>query len=518
MISQSLTMPTVLHRRQFLRSSAAASVGIFAAPFAPQASLADDLITVSIFYTTDLHGHILPTESYTGWKNVGGLARCATQIRRWRAENPNSLLIDVGDVYQGTHVSKQSDGEIMIKLLNKLNYDAWVIGNHEFDWGLEAVANAVKNSDMPVLSANARLGQREAWNAAAGDASPLNKILPYVIKNVAGFKIAIIGATTPGLPAWLHPQLLQNFSASEPAAAIRKAAAAARADGAQCVVIAGHMGLKNRKDDYANPVRAVTDAVDADVFIAGHTHQDMASYNVNRTLYTQANYYGIHAGRLDLTFSKSANRLVNKRAFTVLMDSRFDLDPIVIDQSRQAIDASDTALAANVGSLSEAMTTEQDERSRPSLMHRFIGSGIKHALVKNGIAVDAVFHGLFADDGLMVGDVTLADLWKIIPYENMLVTAELTAAEIAQIIEEDRKISFSNRVLMGALEMPDSDQRIVVAFNAYDAQSGGRRLNTLKEILQSPASKTQFHKVESREALIAYLQDSDQIGADRLLI
>lgn len=282
------------------------------------------------------------------------------------------------------------------------------------------------------------------------------------------------------------------------------------------MIIAGHMGLKNRKDDYANPVRSVTDAVEADAYIAGHTHQDMPSLTLNRTLYTQANYYGIHAGRLDLTFSRSANRLVNKRAFTVLMDSRFELDPVIIDQSRSALDASESALAAKVGALAEPLSSEQKNRTTPSLMHRFIGSGIKYALTKKGVEVDAVFHGLFSSDGLNAGDVSLHDLWKAIPYENMLVTAELNGEEIARIIEEDRNVSFSNRVIMGAA--PDAGKRITVVFNSYDAQSGGRKLNILKESLQSPAAKAQFHKVESREALIVYLQDTPLLSTRNLLI
>ena len=70
--------------------------------------------TVSIFHTTDLHGHIEPAMTYEGVGDVGGMARCATQIRRWRKQFPDSLLVDVGDVYQGTPVGLQTDGRIMI--------------------------------------------------------------------------------------------------------------------------------------------------------------------------------------------------------------------------------------------------------------------------------------------------------------------------------------------------------------------------------------------------------------------
>src|SRR5277367_3036387 len=83
-----------------------------------------DVVTVSILHTTDLHGHILPTVDYNGHPDLGGLARCAAQIRQWRLGNPNSLLIDIGDVYQGTEVGLRSRGATMIRCLNALNYDA----------------------------------------------------------------------------------------------------------------------------------------------------------------------------------------------------------------------------------------------------------------------------------------------------------------------------------------------------------------------------------------------------------
>ncbi len=88
------------------------------------AALNPDTVCISILHTTDLHGHILPTFDYDRNSNLGGLARCVTQIRRWRQQNGNSMLIDVGDVYQGTDVALRSKGELMIDLFNYLKYDA----------------------------------------------------------------------------------------------------------------------------------------------------------------------------------------------------------------------------------------------------------------------------------------------------------------------------------------------------------------------------------------------------------
>jgi 2',3'-cyclic-nucleotide 2'-phosphodiesterase (5'-nucleotidase family) len=108
------------------------------------AAVESDAVCISILHTTDLHGHIIPTADYNGNLGYGGLARCATQIGRWRRQNPNSILIDVGDVYQGTDVSLRNKGELMIDLFNHLKYDAWIIGNHEFDWGIDTFTKALQ--------------------------------------------------------------------------------------------------------------------------------------------------------------------------------------------------------------------------------------------------------------------------------------------------------------------------------------------------------------------------------------
>src|SRR6266581_5513664 len=148
-------------RRDFLKLVGRTGL-ISAVPTLAQAAatLDSNAVCISILHTTDLHGHILPTSDYDGNANRGGLARCATQIRRWRGENPNSILIDVGDVYQGTDVSLRNKGALMIDLLNHLEYDAWVVGNHEFDWGMECFEQEMEKSKMPVLAANMLLEQK----------------------------------------------------------------------------------------------------------------------------------------------------------------------------------------------------------------------------------------------------------------------------------------------------------------------------------------------------------------------
>src|SRR6185503_8847261 len=92
-------------RREFLKTVGQAGAFCCAPSIVRAAHLPDpDKVTISILHTTDLHGHILPTWDYDGTHDRGGLARCVSQVRRWRRQNPNSILIDVGDVYQGTEI------------------------------------------------------------------------------------------------------------------------------------------------------------------------------------------------------------------------------------------------------------------------------------------------------------------------------------------------------------------------------------------------------------------------------
>src|SRR5438270_9674545 len=164
-------------RREFLKLAGRSGLlGAVPTLASAAAALKSDTVCISILHPTDLHGHILPTSDYDGTADRGGLARCATQIWRWRRQNRNSILIDVGDVYQGTEVSLRTNGALMIDLFNHLKYDAWIVGNHEFDWGVETFADTVAKSEMPVLAANMSMGGKASGEISA---KPFAKVQRY---------------------------------------------------------------------------------------------------------------------------------------------------------------------------------------------------------------------------------------------------------------------------------------------------------------------------------------------------
>src|SRR5712691_6546931 len=177
-------------------------------------------VRLAVLASTDLHGNIYPIDYYSDKPAHRGLAKIATLIRERRAANPNSLLIDCGDTIQGTpleYVYKTfvRNGHLPLKLplpaesfqrdpmmlsMNALQYDAMVVGNHEFNFGLKNLDRARSEARFPWLSANTDLTDRAT---KAFDR--------YLLKTIGGVKVAVIGVTTPAVPSWEKPENFAPF-------------------------------------------------------------------------------------------------------------------------------------------------------------------------------------------------------------------------------------------------------------------------------------------------------------------
>ena len=144
-----------MNRRGFIRniSIGVAGVGLGFPSF--DAYAAGDFTTVSFLHTNDLHCHIEPfiANSNNGIAE-GGLARISGMVKKLRAENPNVLLFDAGDMFQGTPYYNYYKGELIMKLMTEMGYDAGAIGNHEFDDGMENILKALPNAGFPIINTN----------------------------------------------------------------------------------------------------------------------------------------------------------------------------------------------------------------------------------------------------------------------------------------------------------------------------------------------------------------------------
>ena len=200
-------------------------------------------------------------------------------------------------------------------------------------------------------------------------------------------------------------------------------------------------------DDYANPVRAVLrDVEGVDVYLAGHSHQDQPSWTLHDVLCSQASYHGIHCGRIDLTFDLDSRKLVDRRAFTLLMDDRFGLDPAVMELARPGLEAADAQSRPRCRHRRPRADRRQGPRQCPR--ERCSANASPPPSPSRACRSTACFTGASTPATFRRAGSRSADCWRIIPYENMLVTAEVTrGGAAARSSRRMRKQKDSDRTL-----------------------------------------------------------------------
>jgi len=285
----------MINRRTFLTTSAVFGASIAAFPRdLLRASAADTVIT--ILHTNDTHSQIDPLPANDVNAGKGGVARRATLVKRIRKENPNTLLVDAGDVLQGTPYFNFYKGEVEYKAMSAIGYDVGTLGNHEFDNGVEALATALKFANFDVVSSN--------YDVKGTVLEP--RVKRYVVKTIAGIKIGLfgLGVSPVGL---ITPDNFKGVTYIDPVVAARDVVKVLREE-ERCALIVGmsHLGYYEKGDRGDSLVAAQVDGID---FIAsGHTHTFMKEPVFqtqpcgNKTMIFQVGKSGIHLGRVDFTF------------------------------------------------------------------------------------------------------------------------------------------------------------------------------------------------------------------------
>ena len=285
----------MINRRSFLTTSAVFGASIAAFPRdLLKASAADTVIT--ILHTNDTHSQIDPLPANDVNAGKGGVARRATLVKQIRKENPNTLLVDAGDVLQGTPYFNFYKGEVEYKAMSAIGYDVGTLGNHEFDNGVEALAAALKFANFDVVSANYDLRGTVLEQ----------RVKRYVVKTVGGIKIGLfgLGVSPVGL---ITPDNFKGVTYIDPVVAARDVVKTLR-DVERCALVVGmsHLGYYEDGQRGDSMVAAQVDGID---FIAsGHTHTFMKEpvYQTqpcgNKTMIFQVGKSGIHLGRVDFIF------------------------------------------------------------------------------------------------------------------------------------------------------------------------------------------------------------------------
>ncbi|MDD2240614.1 MAG: bifunctional UDP-sugar hydrolase/5'-nucleotidase [Kiritimatiellae bacterium] len=478
-------------------------------------------VHLTLLNTTDLHGSIRRTPGVYVDHNDGALLQCATIIQKIRAENPHTLLVDCGDVFQGTADSFLTQGGIMVQAMNALNYDAWAIGNHEFDWGLDRLGHLLRQMQAVPLAANLVVGPR------APDG--FERVQPYVMREVDGLKVAIVGLTTPNLPQWFRGLADADLQVLKSRRALEQILPQIRRERPHILVLLAHQGLMARDDD-ANQIKAICRRFsEFDVVLGGHLHWVLAGARIGRTDYAQAGSGGRGVMRVDMVYDTVKGAVIDK-TFTYLpvaVDTPTDEDlaALVADDLAQA----DRWLATVLG------------HTPTALKYSLAGAGLSPvqqllcAAIAESTGAEVVLHGVLSTKSISAGELRVADIWPVVPYENTIGCAWLTVAEIRAIMEEaadylGTKRYFGTWGLQYEVH-PDAPRghrirrvravdgspihpktRLKVALNSYHVAGGGGRFPEMNRILNRPPARLQHGDVPMRQMVMDYIQAHPQLS------
>lgn len=301
-----------MNRRDFLKRSVAGAAGLSLAGSLPlQAVPGVDRLT--ILHTNDLHSRIdpFPDDGRTHG-GMGGMARLASLVRQIREQEPNVLLLDSGDIFQGTPYFNFFGGELEYILMTQMQYDASTLGNHDFDNGLAGLERQLPHAGFPFLTANYDFSKTILRGRFA----------PYKIFEKGGIRIGVFGLGIE-LKGLVSPNLYQQTAYLDPVASAREMVSTLRKD-EKCdlVICLSHLGYR-----YASAMiddqKLARQVEGLDLILGGHTHtlllapEALEGAGGQLTLINQVGWAGIHLGRIDYVFNRK-NRQIDQTTSVLL--------------------------------------------------------------------------------------------------------------------------------------------------------------------------------------------------------
>ena len=375
---------------------------------------------VVILHTNDVHGA------------VSNYAKVAALASQYESEGAYVLILDAGDFSQGDTAVSVSEGATAVELMNMVGYDAVALGNHEFDYGFEALKKNMENAQFPVLAANVKYNGELAFDDAAVFTTP------------GGTKIGVFGLDTPETATKAHPGKIQGvtFAGGEELYAIaQEMVDMLKNEGCNYIICLGHLGIDdetaatgNRSIDLLNKVTGI------DVFIDGHSHSTeeeiVEKTNTDRKVG-------------DTILTSTGTKLENIGVVTI-KDSTITTETVLAEEVEAPADSEITARANAIIAEIEAdygtvfaktevtLNGEKDPGNRTQETN--LGDLITDALVwgaeQQGETVDAaITNGGGIRATIEAGDITKKDVNTVLPFGNTLSIIKITGTELLEVLE-----------------------------------------------------------------------------------
>lgn len=375
---------------------------------------------IVILHTNDVHGNIRALRA-TGQDSralVGGTASLSTFVKRWRAKmggDTGILLVDAGDIFQGTPEGNETKGRLTIELMNLLRYDAGAIGNHEFDFGVPNLKALTSLAQFPLMAENLR--------DTFTHARPREIDAPFILDH-NGIKIGIGGIITEDLEKVTN--LDTTWYVTSEVSSAREIARTLRAEGAEIVVLLSHVGVENDSIIAAS-------VPEIDLIIGGHSHTRLDEpVVVNGVPIVQTGSRGTTAGEIRLMWDPGRRR-ISKLSYRVvdLFHSEYPPDTEVTLFIEPWLVELDKTMNRVVGRALEPIGRSNAKHASSPL------GNLQTDLMREASGADVAFQnkgGTRAD--LAEGELQLRDLYAVSPFGNTLVTMKLTGQQIRTILEQ----------------------------------------------------------------------------------
>ncbi len=415
---------------------------------------APDEFIITMIGTNDVHGQLIRSENRGGLVTLSGYVNAVRDARK--QDGGGVLLIDAGDMWQGTLESNLSEGAAVVSAFNALGYTAAAIGNHEFDFGplgpqaipssdqddpVEALKRRAAEANFPLLAAN-------LIDTNTGALVDWPNVYPSVVVKINGVKIGIIGIMASNALRRTIAANVRELRVAPLVPAIREEATKLRDAGVKLIIVTAHAGgrcaeFNDPNDltscDPAAEIFAVARALPAgfvDHINAGHVHEGLA-HIVNGISITSS-YSSTRAfSRVDFSVNRSSGAAISRRIYpphAVIAEAEYEGEVIQTDAQVAVIADRATQMAKDQkeAKIGIRLETPFTRRGHPESA---LGNLFTHALLESSDA-DVVFHNIAGGlrQDLPAGELTFGDIYQLSPFENRLVILPLSGAELRRVI------------------------------------------------------------------------------------
>ncbi len=395
-------------------------------------------VHLTILHVNDMHGHILPSTAKNpdgkisiDTETVGNAANLAGMIGEERAKNPEgTLLLSAGDMFQGTPVSNLFKGKPVIEFMNYLAFDAMAVGNHEFDWGLDAFNQLLTAARFPFLSANIQNTNDPR----------LHGVTPYIVIHRRNVNIAVIGLTTPDVAYLSKTGLTGNISAQNAANMLPSIIKKATLEGAQIIIVLSHLGLEADRD-LARRVSGIH------VIVGGHSHTAlMTPVMEGSTMIVQAGCYGLYLGVLELDIERDKNPAAYRTIKGALRKVTGGPGQPYDEKAARIVNAYHDRIkdqfAEMIGETAVDLKINDHDESN-------IGNLICDMMKETTGTDMALINSRSMRTNIPQGKITMEQVYTLLPFDNVIATMDLTGSQIMEILEHSAALPYGRLQVSG---------------------------------------------------------------------